>query len=147
MKEGRIWGRAKVLQRASSRLRFMDSARSHLKDYIEQTITNRPFFSRWDWFNSLPYPLWYRFFRHPRLNPSACKRPRGKVRTALWWRCVAKLPCCSFILWASPNVDIDWDSLFLPKTNKEEKGENLAFIWLFREIQILILFDIIFFYK
>lgn len=51
-------GQSKILQRTRSRRRFMDSARSHLKDYIGQTITNRPpFFSRWDWFNSLPYPL------------------------------------------------------------------------------------------
>lgn len=40
-------GENKVLQRARSlsRRRFMSSARSHLKDYIERTVTNRPFFS------------------------------------------------------------------------------------------------------
>lgn len=79
--ERRESGQSKVLQRTRSRRRrFMDSARSHLKDYIEQTITNRPFFSRWDWFNSLPYPLWYRFSRHPRRIsiPSICRRPRGE---------------------------------------------------------------------
>lgn len=31
-------GEGKVLQRASSRRRFMDSARSHLKDYIEHRL-------------------------------------------------------------------------------------------------------------
>jgi len=74
-KEG---GQSKVLQRTRSRRRFMDSARSHLKDYIEQTITNRPFFSRGDWFNSLLYPLWYRFSRHPRSLSRLSAEGRGR---------------------------------------------------------------------
>jgi len=115
------WGRtqSKVLQRTRSRQRFMDSARSHLKDYIEQTITNRPFFSRWDWFNSLPYPLWYRFSCYPRsLSRSSAAGRGGKVRTALWWRCVAKSQC-SLILWASRDIDIDWD---FSSSNADKEG-------------------------
>lgn len=142
-------GQSKVLQRTRSRRRFMDSARSHLKDYIEQTITNRPFFSRWDWFNSLPYPLWYRFSRHPRPLSRLSADWGGKVRTALWWRCVAKSPRCSFILWASRDVDIGWDfsssNIPVKKGSIGEREILLLSLDDFKEFNLLTPFDINFF--
>lgn len=122
---------SKVLQWARSCRRFMDSARSHLKDYIEQTITNRLFFSRRDRFNSLPYPLWYRFSYHPfsptpppRSIPFACKRSKGESsncslmtmrrRVVVLQLCFMGIPWCRYWL----------RFLSHPQMPMEEKGEE-----------------------
>lgn len=80
---------------------FMDSARSHLKDYIREGPRNErgEIFLHRDCSDSR-YPLWYR--PPPTLVPSLCPQPwegggKGKLRTAVWWRCVAG-SCRSFIL-------------------------------------------------
>lgn len=80
---------------------FMDSARSHLKDYIREGPRNErgEIFLHRDCSDS-SYPLWYR--PPPTFVPSLCPQPwegggKGKLRTAVWWRCVAG-SCRSFIL-------------------------------------------------
>lgn len=78
-------GKAKFCSKLASRRRFMDSARSHLKDYIEPTITNRPFFSLSSGlvqFPALPFMISLFLPPSPRSRLSAEGRV-GKVRTAL----------------------------------------------------------------
>lgn len=69
-------GQNKVLQRTRSRRRFMDSARSHLKDYIEQTITNQSFFFS---LGSIPCPTLYNiaFPATPSLYPVCLPKTEG----------------------------------------------------------------------
>jgi len=55
-RNGREWGKQSFAVSSLCR-RFMDSARFHLKDYIEQTITNRPFFFVET--GSIPCPILY----------------------------------------------------------------------------------------
>lgn len=141
-------GQNKVLQRTRSRRRFMDSARSHLKDYIEQTITNQPFFSRWVQFPTLPFIISL-FPPLPVSIPSVCRRPREESSNCSLMTMRRQVAAVQLyfmgISWCRY-----WLRFLIPKRREKKKSirgkRDLTFTtWLFEGIQISWLCSIKFF--